>query len=203
MLEQETLNAPHLPHKKRKKILWQIFKYLVIAFLIMLPIRLFVAEPFVVSGESMSPTFNDGDYLVIDKLAYAHSEPQRNDVIVFRYPLDPSLYYIKRVVGLPGETVEVEGGVVSITAPDGTRHILNGSHLASTDIGDDAPPEPIITTLASDEYFVLGDDRDASSDSRDWGPLSAKFIVGRAYLRVLPLSEVGFLPGSEASTTIE
>ena len=179
--------------KKKRSILWQVVKYTVIAFVIMLPVRIFVAEPFVVSGDSMAPTFNDSDYLVVDKLYYRYEPPQRNDVVIFRYPLNPQLFFIKRIVGLPGETVEVEGGIVSITEKDGTRHILDGSHL-TTDT-DGQPPQPIITTLASDEYFVLGDNRDASSDSRDWGPLQAKYIVGRALFRVFPLNEAGFLPG--------
>jgi signal peptidase I len=147
----------------------------------------------------MSPTFNSGDYLVINKLAYVHAPPQRGDVIIFRYPLDPSLYYIKRVVGLPGETVELNNGVISIIEQDGKRHIFNGSHVSY----DPDAQMPLVTTLASDEYYVLGDDRDASSDSRDWGPLQMKFIVGRAVVRVLPLSGTELLPGYEASSTVK
>ena len=185
--------------KRRKSVLVELLKYTIVAFIIMAPIRIFVAQPFVVSGESMSPTFNQGDYLVIDKLAYVQAPPQRGDVIVFHYPLDPSIFYIKRVVGLPGETVELNNGVISIIERDGQRHIFDGSHLAY----DPDVQIPLVTTLASDEYYVLGDNRDASSDSRDWGPLQFKFIVGRALMRVLPLSDAGFLPGLEASSTVE
>jgi len=128
-----------------------------------------------------------------------NESPQRGDVIIFRYPLDPSMFYIKRVVGLPGETVTLDNGVISIVEQDGKRHIFNGSHVSY----DPSAPVPIVTTLASDEYYVLGDNRDASSDSRDWGPLQAKFIVGQAYLRVLPLSAASFLPGSVASSTVD
>jgi len=185
--------------KRKHGMLVELLKYTIVAFIIIVPIRIYVAQPFVVSGESMSPTFDPGDYLVINKLAYLHAGPQRGDVIIFRYPLDPSMFYIKRVVGLPGETVELNNGVISIIESDGVRHIFNGSHVSY----DPNAQTPLMTTLASDEYYVLGDNRDASSDSRDWGPLQAKFIVGRADLRVLPLSDAGFLPGSEASTTVE
>jgi signal peptidase I len=200
MPPSQTPAEPTSIYQKRKpSVLVELLKYTIVAFIIIVPVRLFVAQPFVVSGESMSPTFNPGDYLVIDKLAYAHSSPQRGDIIVFRYPLDPSLFYIKRVVGLPGETVELNNGVISIIEGDGQRHIFNGSHLAY----DPSVQTPLVTTLASDEYYVLGDNRDASSDSRDWGPLQMKFIVGRALVRVLPLSNAGFLPGYEASSTVE
>jgi signal peptidase I len=192
--EPTSIYQPH-----RSGILVELLKYTIVAFIIIVPIRIYVAQPFVVSGESMSPTFNPGDYLIIDKLAYVHAQPQRGDVIVFRYPLDPSIFYIKRIVGLPGETVELNNGVISIIEGDGVRHIFNGSHLAY----DPDQEMPLVTTLASDEYYVLGDDRDASSDSRDWGPLQMKFIVGRAVVRVLPLSGTELLPGYEASSTVK
>lgn len=196
--EQQTVPIS-IYRKRRRPLIVGLLKYTFIAFLIMLPIRLFIAQPFVVSGASMSPTFNQDDYLVIDKLAYLHASPQRGDVIIFRYPLDPSIYYIKRVVGLPGETVELNAGVISITEGDGVRHIFDGSHLSM----DDTAPVPLITTLASDEYYVLGDNRDASSDSREWGPLQSRYIIGRAVVRLLPLATAGYLPGEVASTTVK
>lgn len=183
----------------RRPIAIGLLKYTFIAFLIMLPVRFFVAQPFVVTGESMSPTFNQDDYLVINKLTYLHTTPQRGDVIIFHYPLDPSIFYIKRVVGLPGETVELNAGVISIIEHDGVRHIFEGSHLSM----DETISLPLLTTLASDEYYVLGDNRDASSDSRDWGPLQLKYIVGRAVFRMLPSAKMGFFPGEEASTTVK
>ena len=179
---------------QRKRIITRFLFYTVLAFIIMLPVRWFVTEPFVVTGNSMSPAFEPNDYLVIDKLHYLYAKPRRDDVVIFRYPLDPSIFYIKRVVGLPGESVEMSDGVVSVTGHDGIRHILGGSHL-SPEPGKD---QPLTTTvLAADEYFVLGDNRDASSDSRQWGPLQAKFIVGRAFMRILPLPDAGIFPGAQ------
>src|SRR5580704_3839113 len=106
--------APVPPVKKKRRIFWRLIKYLVLAFLIVLPVRLFVAEPFVVSGISMEPTFSDNDYIVIDKLTYDFEKPQRGDVIIFRYPLDPSLFFIKRIVGMPGETIKSYDGVLTL-----------------------------------------------------------------------------------------
>ena len=175
-----------------------LLKYTAVAFIIMALVRSVVAQPFVVSGASMSPTFASGDYLVVNKLAYLAAMPQRGDIIVFRYPLDPSTYYIKRIAALPGETVELSSGVISVIGHDGIRHIFNGSHLAY----DPDAQIPTVMTLASDEYFVLGDDRDASSDSRNWGPVRMNFIVGRVFVRVLPISNAGFMPGFEASSSV-
>ena len=196
--DEKTTTAKAIYGIPSRNITAELLKYALIAFLIMLPIRLFVAQPLIVTGASMSPTFNDGDYLVIGKLSYAHATPERGDVVIFRYPLDPSMLYIKRVVGLPGETVELNNGVISIMERDGIRHIFHGSHLRTgyTQL-------PLITTLAADEYYVLGDNRDESSDSRQWGPLLSRYIVGRAVVRVLPLARAGLWPGSIASTTVQ
>ena len=146
----------------------------ILAFLLVIPIRLFVAQPFLVSGVSMQPSFNSGDYLVIDRLAYDFAEPERGDVIVFRYPLDPSHFFIKRVVDLPGETIN-----------ENTGALVDPSEATSTSPNE--PPPPNIT-LARDEYFVLGDNRADSTDSRTWGPLQKKFIIGRVVFRAWPLS---------------
>jgi signal peptidase I len=93
----------------------EIAIFLVLAIVIVLPIRLFIAQPFVVEGESMHPTFENGDYLIVDELSYHFHQPHRGDVIVFRYPGDPSVFYIKRVIGLPGETMSITKGQVTIT----------------------------------------------------------------------------------------
>jgi len=148
------------------------FRLIVLAFIIVIPVNFFVAEPFIVSGISMQPTFDPGDYLVIDRLTYDIESPQRGDVVVFRYPLDPSMYLIKRIEALPGETVNEATGQV-VPRPSGEQHPLDAT--TST------------LTLASDEYFVLGDNSTESSDSRTWGPLQRKFIVGRVLFRLWPL----------------
>lgn len=189
--------STRIQQKRRARFFKSFLVYTAIAFIITLPIRFFVVEPYVVSGASMTPTFDGNDYIIIDKLTYTYQKPQRGDVIIFRYPLDPSVFYIKRIVGLPGETMTVTNRVVSFMGKDGVRHIIEGSHAS---LSDADTWQSSTTILAPHEYFVLGDNRDASSDSREWGPLQEKFIVGRALVRLFPFSEIGLFPGVQNSS---
>ncbi len=168
----------------------EILIFVVLAIVIVLPIRLFIAQPFVVDGESMHPTFENGDYLIVNELIYHFETPQRGDVIVFRYPGDPKIFYIKRIIGLPGETVHINSGVVTITKTDGTTITLNEPYAVVQDATYTQN-----TTLGSDQYFVMGDNRPESSDSRVWGPLPRENIIGRVDVRLLPLSVIGLFPG--------
>ncbi|MBI2625067.1 MAG: signal peptidase I [Candidatus Nealsonbacteria bacterium] len=163
--------------------IWEVAKIVIIALLIVIPIRYFIFQPFLVRGESMVPNFHNGDYLIVDEISYRLREPQRGEVIVFRFPDNPSLRYIKRIIGLPGETVKVENSKVFV----GRNAVLQPLD-ESLYIPADLTPGDIKITLDENEYFVLGDNRDASSDSRKWGPLDTSFIIGRVFLRVLPLS---------------
>lgn len=170
----------------------EIGKFTILAFLIVTPFRLFVAQPFIVSGASMVPTFDEDEYLVVDQITYRFEKPERGDIIVFRYPLDPSHFFIKRIIGLPGETVEIKDGMVFVHEAGGdTRHALVEPYLASHYKKKDARP----TVLEAGEYYVLGDNRDQSADSRVWGQLSERFIIGRALVRLYPFGETDFLPG--------
>ena len=169
--------------------------YLGIAFLVTLPVHFFVAEPFIVSGLSMSPTFVPGDYLIIDKLHYDFIPPARGEIVIFHFPLDPSLFYIKRIIGLPGETVAITHGIVTIVGKGGQRRVLSTPYLSPQLSPQAFDKEQSTTTLASDEYFVLGDNRSASSDSRDWGPLQKKFLIGPPVARLLPFNTAGMYPG--------
>ncbi len=171
----------------------EILTFIVLAVIIVVPIRFFVAQPFVVEGESMHPTFESADYLIVDEFTYHFSAPKRGDVIVFRYPGDPSIFYIKRIIGLPGETVHITAGQTSITKPDGTTLTLDESYVVAEDATYTQD-----TTLGSDQYFVMGDNRPRSSDSRVWGPLPKKDIMGRAFVRLLPAGKLGILPGAAA-----
>lgn len=171
----------------------RIALYILIALAIVTPIRLFVAQPFLVAGRSMTPTFEPGDYLVIDELSYRIGTPQRGDIIVFRYPLDPAQVFIKRIVGLPGETVQVGRGRVTVVSPDKTAIAVLDEPYRGDDSGRDRLST---TTLHDDEYFVLGDDRDASTDSRVWGPLQSRLIIGRTVARLWPLSRASVMPGA-------
>jgi signal peptidase I len=171
----------------------RLILYSVLAVVLITPIRLFVAQPFLVSGRSMTPTFEPGDYLIVDELTYRSRAPERGDVIIFGYPLDPAQVLIKRIIALPGESVQIANGVVTVVGPDQrTIQVLDEPYRM------DGPQRKEVsrTTLHDDEYFVLGDDRDVSADSRVWGPLQRRFIIGRALIRVLPLTRAALLPGA-------
>lgn len=187
----EIENAEEVPEKNSvRSFLWELARIVVIAFVVMIGFRYFVAEPFIVSGSSMVPNFHNREYLVVNKITYRFNEPKRGDVIVFKYPKDTSQYFIKRVIGLPGEKVKVENGRIYIynsEHPEGSA--LEEPYLSNQDItfGKDE-----IVTLGSDEYYVAGDNRLASSDSRVWGILPKHDIIGTAWLRVFPLNALGF-----------
>lgn len=162
---------------------WETAKIIIIALVIIIPIRYFVIQPFFVKGESMIPNFNDGEYLIIDEISYRFSDPNRGDVIVFRFPENPSQFFIKRIIGLPGEKIVIENGEVIITnKKNPTGFELEETYLIET------TPGSVEIKLDLNEYFVLGDNRDSSSDSRRWGPLAEHFIIGRAWLRAWPIT---------------
>lgn len=170
----------------------EIFKIIIVASAIVLPIRYFIAQPFIVRGASMEPTYNDSDYLLIDEATYYFRSPERGEVIVFRYPQNPRQFFIKRIIALPSETVALEGGKVKITKEGLDKETILDEPYLSEDIktiGD------FSRTLGASEYFVLGDNRSASSDSRFWGPLSKKYLIGRALFRAWPLTKFGVVTG--------
>ena len=183
----ESMETP--PRKEHPFI--EIVRFAIIALVIVLPIRIFIAQPFIVSGASMEDTFHNNEYLIVDQLSYRFEDPTRGDVVVFRYPRDPSKFFIKRVIGLPGDTITIEGGAITITNnehPDGI--LLDEPYLYT-------PPDSYVTeTLGTGEYFVMGDNRGASSDSRVWGTLTEDKIIGRAFLRLFPLAEADIFPGA-------
>ncbi len=150
-------------------------------------IRNFLVQPFLVSGQSMVPNFYDGDYLLVDELTYRFRIPERGEVAVFRYPNDESTYFIKRIVGLPGERIEIRNGKIMIantTNPDG--FLLNERYLTDglvTTVNGDSKFE-----LGPNEYFVMGDNRSYSFDSRSWGPLGSREIIGLVRFRLWPLA---------------
>lgn len=177
---------------KKESFLKEIVKFALIALVIIVPIRTYVAEPFIVSGLSMYPTFNNSQYLIVDQLTYHFENPRRGDVVIFKYPLDPSVYFIKRIIGMPGETISINDGVVTIinaAHPQGLT--LSEPYIAQ----DHRSYDTFKKVLGSTEYFVMGDNRNQSSDSRVWGPLDKKYLVGRPYIRLLPPSAISILPG--------
>lgn len=178
-----------------KGLLKDLFILALLIIVVVIPIRVFVISPFIVEGESMHPTFENLDYLVVNELIYYFHAPARGDVIVFRYPNNPSIFYIKRIIGLPGDTVSIDHGVVTVTAAKGEVLQLQEPYIVNEDATYTKD-----TILAEGDYFVMGDNRPNSSDSRFWGSLPRKDIIGRVDLRLLPLSHVSLFPG-EASYT--
>lgn len=179
------------PNTETEHPLLELIRFSIIAILIVVPIRIFIAQPFIVSGASMADTFQSGDYLIVDQVSYYFNEPARGDVIIFRYPQDPSKHFIKRVIGIPGDTVTIAGNTVTITNkdfPDGFT--ITEPYILSMTTGT-----LHTETLGDREYFVMGDNRDHSSDSRTWGVLQKERIVGRAWVRLFPPTEAEFLPG--------
>lgn len=180
------------PERSTNSLL-EIVQFALIALIIVLPVRWFIAQPFIVSGASMEDTFHSGEYLIVDQLTYHFEEPEAGDVIVFRYPRNPSTFFIKRIIGVPGDTIAIEGNEVTITSeayPDG--YVLEEAYINTM-----SPNTFLTETLGEREYFVMGDNRDQSSDSRVWGVLQRENIIGRAYLRLFPLNEVGIMPGDQ------
>ena len=171
--------------------LGEFFKVAIISLAIVLPIRFFVAQPFVVRGASMEPNFQEGQYLIIDEASYYLRPPQRGEVIVFRYPNNTSEFFIKRIIGLPGEHVGIK---------DNEVRIINTEHPEGFLLSETYLPTGALTIydasidLTPDQYFVMGDNRIYSSDSRRWGPLDKKFLIGRAWLRLWPLGTAGSVP---------
>lgn len=168
----------------------EVIQIILISCAIIIPIRYFLIQPFYVKGASMEPNFYDSEYLIIDELSYRMRAPERGEIVVFRYPRDPSEFFIKRVIGLPGETVEVSGGHVTIYNTDHPNGVLlTESYL--TDVSTDGMKK---TTLGTKEYWVMGDNRPESMDSRSFGPVTIDHFIGRVWVRGLPLTRVSTFP---------
>jgi len=175
---------------KKESGLWELIKYAIIAIIIVVPFRIFIAQPYIVNGSSMDPTFKDGDYLIVDQISKRFEEPLRGSVLIIRYPRDPSKFFIKRLIAFPGERVEIRNGevfVINKENPTGLK--LDDSFVKF------GKNENFSTTLKEDDYFVMGDNRAGSSDSRIWGAVPAENLVGRPILRLLPLNKIKLWPG--------
>ncbi len=169
---------------------WEAFKVVVISLAIIVPVRFFLIKPFYVKGASMEPNFHDREYLIVDEITYRFNHPERGEVIVFKDPFNSGQFFIKRVIGLPGEKVRITDGRVFISE-DGSSPVvaLEEDYLLPAT----ATNGNIEFSLDVDEYFLLGDNRNSSLDSRAFGPLEREAIVGRVLWRGWPLNKVGFL----------
>jgi signal peptidase I len=190
-MEIRDTSASSTPQKEKKEGFWDLIKFAILALLIVVPIRTFIAQPFIVSGSSMVPTFENNDYLIVDELSYRINEPHRGDVVIFKWPKDTTKYFIKRIIGLPGETVKIAGNTIIIKNkdnPDG--FILNEPYVKNKS------NDEMEVTLPENQFFVMGDNRSGSADSRAWGTLPRSLMVGKAFLRLFPFTSLTVLPGN-------
>lgn len=180
-----------------KSFSFETIKIVILSLIVIVGIRSFVMQPFFVSGQSMEPNFYNGDYLIVDELSYRFGDPERGDTIIFKYPNDTRLFYIKRIIGLPGEKIEIENNIITIYNAENPGGIKLDENFY-------IPSDKVIVgnytkELKNDEYYVLGDNRMASADSRKWGVLKKNFIVGRAWMRPWPLDNISVFEKIEYS----
>ncbi|MCK5466657.1 signal peptidase I [Candidatus Parcubacteria bacterium] len=203
MLEDKIIENSDSENKEKNKSFFseikdfslETVKIVVISLIVIVAIRTYVMQPFFVSGKSMEPNFHDGDYLIVDEISYRLDEPKRGDVIIFRYPKNTKEFFIKRIVGLPGERVEIKDSGITI---------YNNENQEGMTLDEDVYiPLDTKTTgsydtiLKDDEYYVLGDNRNASADSRIWGVLEEHFIIGKAWIRAWPVGDFSVFEGVE------
>lgn len=168
----------------------ELLKIAFISLAIIIPVRYFLIQPFYVKGASMEPSFHDNEYLIINEIGYRVNEPKRGDIVVFKYPKDPTQYFIKRIIALPGERIVIKDGDVRIynaQKPDGA--VLDESEYLLPGVKTGGETD---LTLEKGEYFVMGDNRDFSMDSRMFGSIETKSIIGKAMLRGWPLDKLTY-----------
>ncbi len=177
-------------------LLWEVVKIVAISLAIFLPVRYYLIQPFYVKGASMKPNFSSYQYLIVDEISYRFQSPQRGQIIVFRYPRNPQEYFIKRIIALPGEGIKISNGQIEIfnkLHPQGfvlkENYLFPGTETYSKTTSK--------ITLAKDEYYVLGDNRMASMDSRSFGPVNSSFIIGKVAFRGWPLSKIKIFDNSQ------
>lgn len=187
--ENKNNSPPALLNEPREPAWKEFIRFTLIALAIVIPFRLFIAQPFIVSGASMSPTFETGQYLIIDELTYRFENPKRGDVVILKKPREESEYLIKRIIGLPGETVIIKSGVVSVKDSYDKITVIEEPHVKNTSF------ENFEVSLGASEYFVMGDNRPVSLDSRLVGPIPRDHIIGRALVRLFPVNQISIFPG--------
>ena len=195
--QKEKENAFSEQPVEKKESWLDVVKFVLIVAAIVFPIRIFIAQPFLVSGPSMDPTFHDKDYLIVDEISKRFSHPQRGEIVIFRRTGE-SKYLIKRIVGLPGDTLVLEGEKITITNkenPDGfvfeQPFVVNNRSESKTTV-----------ILDGTDYYVLGDNRPVSYDSRYFGPIPEKAIVGRPLVRLYPFGNMGMFPGDDTKEVL-
>ena len=193
--ELSDLEVENNPAKDFLYFVYDLLKTGLVVFVIAFGLRYFVIQPFIVDGESMMPNYVNNEYILAEKVSYLTGQPKRGDVVIFRYPGNPSVSYIKRIIGLPGEKVVVENNEVKIINsqhPEGV--VLKEDYLPSYTLTLAGDQKSLESTLGDNEYFVMGDNRQHSSDSREWGKLPKQNIIGRSWLTILPFDKFGINP---------
>ena len=191
----KTIYEPELtPVQKVIRFVWDLIKVICVSLAIIIPVRYFLIQPFYVKGASMEPSFYDHEYLIINEIGYRFSEPERGDIVVFKYPKDPSQYFIKRIVGLPNEKIEIADGRVYVYAEVDAKvkKMLDESLYLDSEVKTTNSKSWV---LGADEYYVLGDNREYSLDSRGFGPVYRDLIVGKVWLRGWPVGRAAIFPG--------
>ncbi len=194
-------NTPQKPPENKqnwyqKSFIKDLLSFAAIIVFVVIPFRIFIAQPYLVDGSSMDPTFKSSEYLIVDQLSFRLGDPERGDVIVFRFPLNPKEFFIKRVIGLPNETVLITPGGVTIKNkenPEGFNLEEKYVVFKKTD--------SMNFTLGDNEYFVMGDNRGASADSRLWGSVPRKNIMGKPFVALFPVDKIRLFPGSLSTFT--
>lgn len=181
---EPTPTPPAVETESLGEFIWEILQTLILAGILIVFFRSFIFQNYIVEGNSMLDTLLPNERVIVSRLSYIIGEPQRGDVIVFQYPLDPSRDFVKRIIGMPGETISIQNNHVFIDGqplpPETYVHYPTMTFLPPTHLGED-------------EYFVMGDNRPGSSDSRSWGPLDKRFIIGKAWLIYFPLNRIHIL----------
>ena len=168
---------------KLRVFIGELLETVLISLLIIVPVRYFIIQPFFVKGQSMEQNFHDNDYLIVDEMSYRLRAPERGEVVVLKSEVLQNQFLIKRIVGLPGDTVQIQNGRVTISNPQNPKgFVLDEPYLASGEVTDGNEK----LTLGQDQYFVMGDNRRFSYDSRKWGTLTKSDIVGKVWIRLWP-----------------
>ncbi|MEW5805316.1 MAG: signal peptidase I [Patescibacteria group bacterium] len=170
--------------RKFKIFSLELLESILLSLIIILPIRFFIIQPFFVKGQSMEPNFHENDYLIVDELSFRLRQPGRGEVIVLRSPIQENYFFIKRIVGLPGETIEIKNSQITVYSEEYPQGLVLSEPYLAKEITTEGN---FRIEVGDNQYFVLGDNRSASYDSRRWGLLGGEDIIGRVWLRLWPI----------------
>ena len=184
------------PKNDAWRFLAELVKTAVIVLAVAYGVRVFVLQPYIVEGLSMFPQFHDRDYLLVDKISYRIHAPERGDVVVFKYPKDTAFNYVKRIIGLPGDTIRISNSTVYVSDaahPQGVALSEPYVEAGNKTLPDSGNGETEFTVPAN-SYFVMGDNRMGSSDSRNWGDVPMDDMIGRVLVLAYPFDRAAYAP---------